>query len=58
MLAALAEASVDAGGTVASGLTGPPAHLHKQTKAKHQNIRVSAAASTPLGRTANSCSGA
>ena len=34
-----AEASVNASGTAASGLTGPPAHLDEQTKAKHQNIR-------------------
>jgi len=38
-----AEASVNADGTAASGLTGSPAHLDEQTKAKHQNIRVSPA---------------
>ena len=38
-----AEASVNASGTAASGLTGPPAHPHEPTKAKHQNIRVSPA---------------
>ena len=43
MLASTAEASVNANGTVASGLTGPPAHPDEQTKAKHQNIRVSPA---------------
>ena len=55
-----AEASVNAGRTVASGLTGPPARPDEQHSHEGEDTRTFVfhpPSSTPPGRTAKSCSG-